>query len=126
MARGTGARATRVADEIRSSAAEILRSLKDPRIGFVSVVSAEVSGDLRYVKLFVSVYGPEAEREATMAALESAKGYVRSELGQRVRLFHTPEVRFVLDTSIAYGDHIARLLKDLNGDSGSGGSSERT
>lgn len=111
--RGGAPRAARVAEEIRSNAAMILRNLKDPRIGFVSVVSAEVSTDLRYVKLFVSVYGPEAERKATMTALQRATGYVRTELGHRVRLYHTPELRFVEDTSMAFGEHINRLLRDV-------------
>jgi len=115
LAKAARPRVARVADEIRSSAAEILRTLKDPRIGFVSVVSAEVSSDLRHVKLYVSVLGPDAERQATMQALERATGFVRSELGRRVRLYHTPEVRFVEDTSIAHGDRIHRLLQQLQG-----------
>ncbi len=107
-------RVARVAEGMREAAAEVLRTLKDPRIGFATVVRAEVSADLRYVKLYVSVLGPEAEQSATMAALESAKGYVRTELGRRVRLYHTPEVRFLLDSSIAHGDRIARLLSSLS------------
>jgi ribosome-binding factor A len=106
-------RVARVAEEMRAAAAEVLRELKDPRVGFASVVRAEVSGDLRHVKLHVSVLGPEAEQEATLAALERARGFVRTELGRRVRLYHTPEVHFVLDTSIAHGDRIARLLGSL-------------
>ncbi len=121
--RGGAPRAARVAEEIRSHAAMILRELKDPRIGFVSVVSAELSTDLRYVKLFVSVYGPEAERKATMTALKRATGYVRTALGQRVRLYHTPEVRFVEDRSMAFGEHINRLLRDVHPEQ-DGGESE--
>lgn len=109
-----GQRQARVTEGIREAAAEILHSLKDPRVGFATLIRAEVSGDLRHVKLYVSVLGPEAEQRATMAVLESAKGHVRSEIGRRVRLFYTPEVRFVLDTSMAHGDRIARLLSDLS------------
>ena len=106
-------RAERVSDAVREVAAEILHGLKDPRIGFVTVVRAEVSTDLRHAKIFVSVFGPDAEREATMAALERAKGHVRTELGRRIRLYHTPEVHFIADSSIAHGDRIARLLGQL-------------
>jgi len=106
-------RAERVADEVQEVAAEILRGLKDPRIGFATVVRAEVSTDLRHAKIFVSVFGPEAERATTMAALERAKGHVRTELGRRIRLYHTPEVHFISDASIAHGDRIARLLGEL-------------
>ena len=107
-------RVARVAEEVRAAAAEILQELKDPRIGFATVVRAEMSSDLRYAKLFISVLGPEAERAATMAVLERAKGHVRTELGRRVRLYHTPEVRFVADDSMEHGDRIARILRGLD------------
>lgn len=103
----------RVAEQVRAETADILRGLKDPRIGFASVVRAEMSPDLRYAKVYVSVLGPEAEREETMAVLERARGHVRSELGRRIRLYHTPELRFVMDDSLAHGDRIARILRDL-------------
>lgn len=115
-------RAQRVADEVQQVAAEILRGLKDPRIGFATVVRAEVSTDLRHAKIYVSVFGPEAERQATMAALERAKGHVRTELGRRIRLYHTPEVHFISDGSIAHGDRIARLLGELAAERAGAGS----
>ncbi len=111
-------RVARVAEEVRAAAADILRGLKDPGIGFATVVRAEMSPDLRYAKIFVSVLGPDADRAATMAALSRATGHVRSELGQRVRLYRTPEVRFVLDGSIAHGDRIARVLRTLAAERG--------
>ncbi len=107
-------RAVRVADEVCQVSAEILRELKDPGIGFATVVRAEVSSDLRHAKIHVSVFGPEADQAATMAALERAKGHVRTELGRRIRLYHTPEVHFILDGSIAHGDRIARILQELH------------
>ena len=107
-------RVARVAEEVRAAAAEILRELKDPGIGFATVVRAEMSPDLRYAKIYVSVLGPEADREATMAALQRATGHVRSALGQRIRLYRTPEVRFVLDGSIEHGDRIARVIRGLH------------
>lgn len=106
-------RAARVADELRQAAAEILRDLKDPGIGFATVVRAELSSDLRYAKIYVSVLGPEADRAATMAALARATGHVRTEIGRRIRLYRTPEIRFVSDGSIAHGDRIARVLREI-------------
>ncbi len=106
-------RVARVTEEVRAAAAEILRQLKDPGLGFATVVRAEMSPDLRYAKIYVSVLGPEAEREATLAALERARGHFRSELGQRVRLYRTPEVRFVPDQSLEHSDRIARLLREV-------------
>jgi ribosome-binding factor A len=110
-------RAQRVAERIKEEMADILRRVKDPRVGFASVVRVECSSDLRYAKVYISVFGPEADQQATMRGLENAKGFIRSELGRRVRLFHTPELHFALDTSIAHGDRIARLLAGL-GDGG--------
>jgi ribosome-binding factor A len=113
-------RPSRVAERIREELADILREAKDPRIGFASVVRVEVSPDLRHAKAFVSVLGPQAEQTATMAALEHARGFIRTEIGRRVRLFRTPEIAFVLDESIAHGDRIARLLHQVRpeGDAG--------
>lgn len=106
-------RVARVGEQVRAETADILRGMKDPRMGFASVVRAEMSPDLRYAKVYVSVLGPEAEREETMAVLERAKGHVRSELGRRIRLYHTPELRFIMDDSLEHGDRIARILREL-------------
>lgn len=108
-------RASRVADAMRQEIAEILRGLKDPRIGFVSVVRVEVTPDLRQAKVLVSVLGPEETVRETMKGLTSATGHVRTELGQRIRLRLTPEIQFRLDTSIAEGARIARMLREVTG-----------
>jgi ribosome-binding factor A len=77
----TRLRAKRVAEAIRSEVADILaREMKDPRLGFATVTDVEVSGDLRHVKIFVSVMGDEAQVSETMAALESAQGFIRAEM----------------------------------------------
>lgn len=106
-------RVQRVAERIKEELAEILRLVKDPRVGFASIVRVEASSDLRYAKVYVSVFGPEVDQQSTMKGLENAKGFIRTELGRRVRLFHTPELNFALDTSMAHGDRIARLLAEL-------------
>ena len=87
-----------------------MREVKDPRIGFVSVTDVEVSGDLRHAKVYVSVYGSEKEREESMEGLEKATGYIRKLLGERITVYHTPELLFRYDNSIEYGAHISELL----------------
>ncbi|MBC7082276.1 MAG: ribosome-binding factor [Bacillota bacterium] len=107
-------RVERVAEAIRSEVADILaREIKDPRLGFATVTDVEVSDDLRHVKVFVSVMGDKAQVDETMAALESATGFVRSEIGRRIRLRHTPEIIFRYDTSIKRGARVFELLKEI-------------
>lgn len=94
----------------------LLNGIKDDRVGsgMVSVIDVDVSGDLQHAKIFVSIYGSDEARAETMAGLKAATGYVRSELGQRVRLRRTPEVLFVEDRSIERGDRILSLLNQIN------------
>lgn len=106
-------RSQRMRQEFKRETSDILRTMKDPRIGFVSVTDVEVSRDLRHAKIFVSIYGDEEEKMNTLAALTHAQGYVRTALGQRVRLRHTPEILFKLDDSIERGDRINRLLRTV-------------
>lgn len=107
-------RANRVAEEIKREVTQMLRDeIKDPRIGFVTVTGVEVTPDIRYAKVFFSVYGNEENKAQSMEALEKAKGFVRSELGKRMRLRYTPEISFKFDTSIEYGAHIMKLLQGV-------------
>lgn len=104
------ARARKLADRIQVVVAETLeRRIKDPRLGFVTITAARVTGDLREATVFYTVYGDEAEREATAAALESAKGVIRSEVGRQTGVRHTPSLAFVAD---ALPDN-AKLIDDL-------------
>jgi ribosome-binding factor A len=113
----TRLRPKRIAEAIRTEVADILaREMKDPRLGFATVTDVEVSGDLRHVKIFVSVMGDETQVSETMAALESATGFVRTEIGKRVRLRHTPEIVFRHDTSIEHGAKVFRLLQEIRKD----------
>lgn len=108
------ARSQRVAEAIKESVGDILQNqIKDPRIGLASVVKVQVSPDLRLAKVYVSVLGDEEARRQTLAGLESGSGFIRSELGKRLRLYRTPEVVFVMDDSIAYGVHISKLLMEI-------------
>lgn len=94
----------------------LLTDLKDPRIGFVTVTDVEMTGDLREAKIYVSVMGGAEQVKSSLEGLNSALGFVRREIGQRVRLRFTPEIFFALDTSLDYGDHIQKLLLQVEGD----------
>lgn len=112
----------------KAEASDVLqRQLRDPRIGFVSVTDVELSADLRHAKIFVSVLGSAEEKQQTMAALERATGFVRSELGRRIKLRHTPEILFRLDESIERGTRVVALLRQVVGErprGGAGGTGE--
>ena len=95
----------------------LLKELKDPRIGFVTVTDVEMTGDLREAKIYVSIMGGEEQVTSSLEGLNSALGFIRREIGQRVRLRFTPEISFALDTSLDYGDHIQKLLLQVEGDS---------
>jgi ribosome-binding factor A len=113
----TNRRVARVAELIRREVSQMLLSgIKDDRVGsgMVSVTDVEVSGDLQHAKIFVSIYGTDEAKAETMAGLKSATGYVRSELGQRVRLRRTPEVVFLEDRSLERGDRVLSLLNQIS------------
>ena len=96
----------------------LLNDIKDPRIGFVTVTDVEMTGDLREAKIFVSVMGDAQQVKNSLEGLNSALGFVRREIGKRIRLRFTPEISFALDTSLDYGDHIQKLLLQVEGDLG--------
>ena len=105
-------RPQKVQELIKIETSQIIsREIKDPRIGFVTVTEVTVTPDLREAKIFVSLMGDEKEIAASWAGLNSAKGFVRRELGRRVRLRYTPEIEFVRDTTLDYSEHIQKLLK---------------
>lgn len=107
-------RAEKVEQFIKEELSEILqREVKDPRIGFVSVTDVEVSVDLRHARIFVSVLGDQDAKTATMAGLESALGYIRRELGQRLQMRYTPDITFKLDESIERGSRVMKLLGEV-------------
>jgi ribosome-binding factor A len=118
-----GKRSEKVADLIQKEISQMLvKSIKDPRIGFVTITKVSVSEDCRFAKVYFSVAGTLAERERSMEGLDSAKGFVRKELGRRIRLRYTPEILFQFDPSIEYAIHMGELIqtiqqgKEPNGD----------
>lgn len=91
----------------------LLREIKDPRIAFVSVTSVNLTADLRHAKVLVSVLGSERERKSSIAGLRSATGFIRRELGRRLRLKYIPEIKIVYDDSIEEGSRILSLIDSV-------------
>jgi ribosome-binding factor A len=109
----TGHRVERVAGGIREEVARMLAyELKDPRLGFVTVTRVELTSDLAHARIHVGVLGSEEERQRSLAALRSAAGFVRREVGRRLRMRHAPEIDFRYDKGIDATDRVARLLRE--------------
>jgi ribosome-binding factor A len=108
-------RANRVGEQMKKELSDIIgRKIKDPRIGFVTVTDVQLTGDLQQAKVFISVLGDEKQKKDTLKALAKAKGFIRSEIGQRIRLRKTPDLLFEFDESIDYGNRIETLLKEIS------------
>jgi ribosome-binding factor A len=108
-------RVARVAEQIKREVSQMMMvGIKDDRVGtgMVSITDVRVSGDLQHAKIFVSIYGSDDDRAETMAGLKSATGYVRGELGRRMRLRRTPEVLFV-ESSLEQGTNVLSLIGRL-------------
>ncbi|MGB0564517.1 MAG: 30S ribosome-binding factor RbfA [Spirulinaceae cyanobacterium] len=112
----TNRRVSKVSSLIKREVSLLLcNGIKDERVGagIVSVTDVDVSGDLQHAKIFVSIYGTEEVRERAMAGLQSSAGFVRHELGQRIRLRRTPEILFFEDRSLERGERMVHLLNQL-------------
>jgi ribosome-binding factor A len=108
-----GERQARVADRIRVVLAERLeRGLRDPRLGFVTITDVKVTGDLQHASVFYTVMGDEAHRADTAAALKSATGMLRTEVGKNLNTRLTPSLEFILDAIPENADHISALLRE--------------
>jgi ribosome-binding factor A len=109
-----GSRPDRVADQIRSELASLLaREVHDPGIGFVTLTRVQVSADLQLARVLYTALGDDKTRATSGRALERAAPFLRRQLGSRLRLKRTPELRFVYDDSIAGQDRIERILSEL-------------
>jgi|ERR1700690_3130368 len=112
MAKPTYKRSVRVGDQMKQEIADILmRKIKDPRIGFVTVTDVELSDDLRNAKVFVSILG--GDKEETFKGLKSASAFIRSELGRRMTMRSVPEILFRFDATVEQGAHIMELLHEI-------------
>jgi ribosome-binding factor A len=107
-------RVSRIGEQMKKELSQIIqREIKDPRLGFVTVTGVEVSGDMQLAKVFISTMGNEEQKGNSIKALEKAKGFIRSELGRRIQLRHTPDLVFKTDESIEYGSKIQSILNDI-------------
>lgn len=109
----TGSRTERVADQIQREVARVLQfEMHDARLGFITVTGVKVSPDLGHARVFVSLLSEGKAREEAMKALDAARGFVRRQVANSLRLRRTPEIVFTIDTSIEQGAHIEDLLRD--------------
>lgn len=110
-----GTRPERVADQIRGELGQLLaREVHDPGIGFVTLTRVQVSPDLQQARVFYTALGDEKARAASGRALERATPFLRRQIGSRLRLKRTPELRFIYDESIAGQDRIEQLLNEIH------------
>ena len=110
-----GSRPERVADQIRGELALLLaREVHDPGLGFVTLTRVQVSPDLQLARVFFTALGDEPSRRTSARALERAAPFLRRQIGARLRLKRTPELRFMYDDSIAGQDRIEQILKELH------------
>ncbi len=92
----------------------LFRNVKDRRIGLVTITGVDLSPDLRHAKVFFSAMGTEKQKKESLEALEHAAGWIRHELGQRIRMKFLPEIVFLADTSQEYGERIDRLIDEIH------------
>lgn len=108
-------RINKINEEVRRELSAILREVKDSRIPMMtSIVAVNVTNDLSYAKVYVSVMGDESVQKKALEGLKSAAGFMRREVGRRISIRHTPELIFEIDHSIEHGAHINEVLSSLN------------
>ncbi|WP_019638030.1 30S ribosome-binding factor RbfA [Paenibacillus fonticola] len=110
-------RTGRVGEQIKKELSVLIQNeVKDPRVGFVTVTGVDVTSDLSQAKVYISIFGDEEKKAESLKGLDKALGYLRTELGKRMRLRHTPELIFKVDESIEYGSRIEKLLGEITQD----------
>jgi ribosome-binding factor A len=111
-------RSEKVAEAIHQIVSELLiRGLKDPRIGFVTITGVKMTDDLSMARIFFSVVGGEEDKKSTLAGLQSAAGFIRREVGSHLKLRHVPEIQFRFDDSLERANTIERLLRQIHEES---------
>lgn len=108
-------RGNRINEEVKKEVSNIIRNdIKDPRISaMISVTKVDVTRDLRYAKVYVSIFGDDESKKSTLNALKSSSGFIRREVGHRINLRYTPEIIIELDNTIEQGMHIDALLEKI-------------
>ena len=110
-----GSRSSRVADQLRAELAQLLvREVRDPGIGFVTLTRVQVSPDLQSARVYYTSLGDEARRRDTARAIDRAAPFLRRQIGSRLRLRRVPELMFIYDDSIAGQDRIEQLLREIH------------
>ncbi|PLX84747.1 MAG: 30S ribosome-binding factor RbfA [Desulfuromonas sp.] len=108
-------RSHRVGELIQKEVSSLLlKGIKDPRVGFVTITAVEVTSDLRLARIYFSVMGDEAARQETEKGLKSSVPYLRRQLGGRLHMRHIPDLLFLYDSSLEYGSRIETLLKEIH------------
>ena len=104
----------RVQEAIRQEVSRIVHSeMKDPRLGFITITKVDLTDDLRYARIFFSVFGEDKDKKLALKGLNSAKGYVKGLLADRIKLRYAPEIAFVIDESIEHTKRIYGILDKL-------------
>ena len=110
-------RSQRVGEAIHKEiSALLIKGLKDPRIGFVTITGVEVTPDLHLARVYFTAMGEESAQCATQEGLNHSVPFLRRELGKRLRMRYVPDLMFLFDSSVAYGNRIEKLLQDINTD----------
>ena len=110
-----GSRSHRVGDQVLKEVSDLLlKKVKDPRLKRVTLTDVSVSKDLRRARVYYSIFGTGEERKLAQEGFESAKGYIRREIGERLQLRYVPEMRFEYDSSLEYGQKMERILEELS------------
>ena len=108
-------RSNRVGELLREEIAKLIsKGLKDPRIGFVSVMEVRMSPDLHYANVYVSLFGSESERKGSLVGLRNSAGWIRREVGQFLRMRYTPEIRFFPDDTLDNVYHLEEVLEEIH------------
>jgi len=104
-----------VAEQVKQEIASLLTDgVKDPRVGFVSVMEVRMSPDLHYANVYVSLLGDDREKKSSLIGLRQASGWFRKEIGSRIRLRHVPEIRFFEDESLDRVYHLEEVIRELH------------
>ena len=110
-------RQEKVQELLKTEISDIIRrEIKDPRVGFVTITDAEVTKDMRHAKVFISVLGDESQKAETLAVLQRAAGYIRSEFSRRAAMKTVPDIVFKMDVAVEHGHRIFELLQQVKSD----------
>ena len=108
-------RSEKVAEAVHELISELLvKGVKDPRIGFVTITGVKVTEDLRLATVYFTVIGSDAEKKASEAGLNSARGYIRKEMGKSFRMRYVPDIMFRYDAAVEYGSRIEGILREID------------